>query len=168
MREIPLTQGYVAFVDDEDYERVSQFKWCALVRSQERTAIYAARNSGASGHKTTILMHRFILGCKERVDHEDRNGLNNQRYNLRTATGSQNCGNQAKKRRAGGSASPFKGVTRYRYAGKNWQVKISENGRQVQVGYFKEECDAALAYNFKAVEVFGEFARFNEPMERAV
>lgn len=39
MKEIPLTQGYVALVDDEDYDRVSAFKWYAAKSSWGSTAI---------------------------------------------------------------------------------------------------------------------------------
>lgn len=79
MREIPVKGGYVALVDDSDYERVAAHKWTYL-KAKGSLTIYA-RTSIA---RRTVYMHRFILGEPQGlvVDHEDGNGLNNQRSNL--------------------------------------------------------------------------------------
>ena len=155
MKEIPLTKGYIAKVDDEDYERLSQFKWCAAVRKKAHLpdCIYAISTVAPN---TLALMHRFILGCPAsvQVDHWDTDGLNNQRYNLRQATPAQNGGNA----RHGRGSSQFKGVSWNKAIGK-WECKIAN----VRIGFFVDECDAATAYNFAAEERFGAFARFNTP-----
>jgi hypothetical protein len=98
MKEIPLTQGYVALVDDEDYGRVSLYKWYAHKdpsSDPNRPLIYAQRSSRRpDGKRFTLLMHRFILGDSgPDIDHWDRNGLNNQRGNLRACNQSQNNAN---------------------------------------------------------------------------
>lgn len=89
MKEIILTKGYVAQVDDEDYELLNRYKWYAKVNS---TIYYAARGCGNPNNK---LMHRMIMNPPNDmvVDHLDGNGLNNQRYNLKVCTQSQNCRN---------------------------------------------------------------------------
>ena len=71
LKEIPLTRGYVALVDDEDYERVSALKWYAVT---PKGKVYAQRRSGGA----TIFMHDFLMGSKG-IDHADGNGINNQR-----------------------------------------------------------------------------------------
>lgn len=95
VREIPLTQGKVAYVSEEDYEKVSQFKWC--VSSESRgTKYYAIRWAKIDGKRTKIRMHRFIMGLgtgkeDERVvDHKDHNSLNNTRENLEVITQTEN------------------------------------------------------------------------------
>lgn len=156
MKEIPLTKGYVALVDDDDYERVNAHKWYATVKARRgTTTVYAGRQS----MRRTILMHRFILGCKEKVDHIDTSGINNQRYNLRPANNSQN---KANSRKASGRTSIYKGVSWHKDTQK-WQAAIAVNWKTIYLGVFKDECDAAQAYNFAAEEHFGEFARFNTP-----
>ena len=85
MKEIPLTQGEVALVDDEDYEWLNQWRWYVL---KARHTFYAVRFDGGR----TQSMHREIM-CNpvgKEVDHSDMDGLNNQRINLRIATRSQN------------------------------------------------------------------------------
>lgn len=162
MKEIPLTQGYVALVDDEDFERVSAHKWRAHVISKTpNVLVYAVRSLTRIERKRKhIYMHHFILGAKALTDHLDDNGLNNQRENLRPATYSQNIANARKR---GGCASPYRGVG-WRKDIQKWTARITKDGVEYRVGYFREECDAALAYNLKAYELFGEFARFNEPL----
>lgn len=157
MKELPLTQGYVALVDDEDYERLRVYKWHAVViPSKNKTAVYAAR--GIWTEKRRIYMHREILACKEKVDHRDTNGLNNQRYNLRPATKSQNNMNQRKSR----GSSRFKGVAWDKIHGA-WQAGVKKDGIRHHIGTFRDEADAAQAYNFKAEELFGPYARLNTP-----
>ncbi len=146
-----LTRDYRAFVDDEDYERVAAIKWCA-VKSRDRMYAHAFR---VEGH-VCIRMHRFILRCAEDIDHQDRNGLNNQKSNFRPANDSQN---QANRHKSIGTSSRFKGVTRSR--NKKWQAYITANQKFIYLGVFAEEADAAMAYNLAAVEHFGEFARLN-------
>lgn len=96
MREIPLSKGFVALIDDEDYERVSQHKWCASNESRG-TKWYAIRWKTIAGKKTKIRLHHFVLGITsadlgpcEVVDHKDHDGLNCQKDNLERITQREN------------------------------------------------------------------------------
>jgi hypothetical protein len=94
VKRIPLTQGYEALVDDEDYNWLMQWKWC--VHMPKADILYAVRNGGKpNGKHKTIFMHREIAGAApgQRVDHRNRNHLDNRKSNLRPATQSQNMAN---------------------------------------------------------------------------
>ena len=156
MKEIKLTQGFVALVDDEDYKELNQFKW--HVTKIGRT-YYAVRNNRISKGKREILrMHRIILGVTDRkikIDHKDNNGLNNQNENLRLASQAQNCRNKVLRI---GTSSKYKGVSKHQ--GK-YQANIGFNYKLIYLGIYDNEIDAAIAYNNKAAELFGEFAKLN-------
>lgn len=153
---IPLTQGKVAIVDEEDYKWLSQHKWCA--HKEHNGDWYAIRNIYEHDKQTTIYMHREILRPPEKMetDHKDGNGLNNQRHNLRAATRSQNAQNRRKKK----GVSRFKGVSWYGRIAK-WQVSIRIKNKGVHLGYFSSEIEAAQAYDSVARRCFGEFACVN-------
>jgi hypothetical protein len=159
-REIPLTKGYVAIVDDDDHEWLSQWRWFALVGSN---AVYAHRSVRIDGKRRTLRMHRAILGAPKGmgVDHIDHDGLNNTRANLRLCTQSQNLGNQ--RLRTDGT-SAYKGVSWHTQRGK-WQAHIKRDDKHKYLGLFTDEIDAALAYDAAARELFGEFAYLNFPNE---
>lgn len=149
--EIPLTQGRVALIDDEDLPLVSGRKWNALKRNHTFYAACTAR-AGEVGI-TSILMHRLILSATpgQLVDHADGNGLNNQRSNIRLCTTHQNSVN----RKPLGKHSQYKGI-RITPSG-TWQAAI---GRE-HLGTFLDERDAAKAYDDAARARYGEFARLN-------
>lgn len=153
---IPLTRGYEAIVDDEDFEIVGCHKWHAMVRPH---TVYAVRMVRGPRGRRTQLMHSALTGWPM-VDHRDGNGLNNTRGNLRSATESQN---QANRRIGGGrNKSGFKGVSwhkRFHY----WQAQIRVNGRHFHLGTFADPEEAAREYDAAAVVHFGEFARINFP-----
>jgi len=163
MKTIPLTKGYVALVDDEDFERVSQFNWIATM--SRHGTWYAQRNVDLpNGKRTTQQMQRFILGLgwtghQVEVDHEDHNGLNNQKTNLRAGPQTRNQGNQ-KVRKEG--TSKFKGVCRHTLSGK-WHAQIGTgvSGGRKSLGYFADEVEAAKAYDAAAREYFGDSALTN-------
>lgn len=150
MKEIELNHGKVAQVDDEDYERLNKHKWYA---HEQCYTYYALRTR----NKTNICMHREILSVPlgMEMDHRDMNGLNNQKYNLRICTKSQNQANIKPRR---GSSSKFKGVSKTR---RKWKAEIQIRGQRIYLGRFEIERDAALAYNDAAIRYFGEFARPN-------
>ena len=165
MKEIQLTQGYIALVDDEDYARVNKYKWCARVERRKDKSIvkvYALRKvRSATGKSTTQLMHRFILGVTDtsvEVDHNpDNSGLNNQRSNLRLATSAQNSRNR---RLSVANSSGFKGVSFCKARG-TWESKIETEERTTHLGRYKTSEQAARAYDEAAVRMFGEFAKTN-------
>jgi len=164
VREIPLTQGYVALVDDEDYDRVMQFKWHVDIEKRPGKSrpdvLYARRSYKVGGKKVRCeRMHHFILGSRERVDHADLNGLNNQRSNLRHVSASQNCANRRKSQY---SRSQYKGVSYVSERG-NWRVVVGHHGKSIHVGCFRDEEEAARAYDERALAIHGEFARLNFP-----
>lgn len=163
MREIKLTQDKVTIVDDADFEWLNQWKWYAI---WDGWRWYAVRNStDANGKKHTIYMHRQIMDAQpgQQVDHEDRDGLNNQREkNLRFCTGSQN---QANRKKWPGGSSQFKGVCWHKQARK-WRAQIGVNCKLIHLGYFEDEIEAALAYNEAAIKHFEKFARPNIIMAR--
>jgi hypothetical protein len=163
VREIPLTQGHVALVDDSDYEHLAAHKWHALVcRTANVAKVYAARTvsrGDGSNRRDCELMHRVILGTNEETDHRDRDGLNNQRANLRPATGSQNCANRS---RPLSTSSRFRGVFWYKCR-SCWRAQIKVNQINTTLGCFKDEAAAARAYDEAANAAFGEFACPNFP-----
>ena len=161
VKEIPLTKGMVALVDDEDYEALAARRWFGQP-SQNGRSSYAVTKVGYGRTGTrSVYMHQLILGTGEpgmEIDHKNRNGLDNQRANLRWATKAQQRANQAVRK---DSQSGFKGVNLLR--GKYWAAHIREDGRQRHLGYFPTAEDAARAYDARARELFGEFAALNFP-----
>jgi hypothetical protein len=157
MKEILLTQGKVAIVDDADYEYLSKYKWHAI---KYKNGFYAGKSSSRKiGAKRVIHMHRFILSPEKNklVDHIDGNGLNNSRSNLRITDYSKNGMNRKKEI---GLSSKYKGVS-YRSKTNRWRSLICINRKQIEIGVYKSEIEAAIAYNKKAIELYGEYSNLN-------
>lgn len=156
MREIPLTKGLVALVDDEDYEVISQQRWRPLKTPAGH--IYAQTGK--------TLLHRLITNVPKGliVDHIDGNGLNNQKSNLRICTHSQNKAWGTTKARPN-NTSGYRGVY---LKGKRWAARIKLNYRYINLGCFDTKEGAALAYNGAALKHYGAFARLNNIMAARV
>lgn len=153
MREIPLTRGLMALVDDEDYELLSPHKWHA---SQANAKFYAARNSGRPPNRMPLRMHRIICPVPPgmQVDHINGNTLDNRRANLRPATHAQNVHNRGITRF---NMSGYKGVT---WNHRRWMARIEVDGLPKYLGTFDSPAEAHAAYRVAAEKLHGEFARF--------
>lgn len=171
MKEIPLRnrKGEVvayAKVDDEDFDRLINHKWSLHNDRNNQYARASCVNS--SKVKTTIIMHRYILGVSDysiKVDHIDHCGLNNQKQNLRKATSSQNSKNRKKSLNVRNNTSKYKGVHSVLSKNGNKKYRASirvENRKLIHLGYFSQEIDAAKAYNSAAIKHFGEFCFLND------
>ena len=162
MKTIPLSQGKVTIVDDNDFCILSYHKWRAEKHCSTFYAVYRVRIS--KNNWRTRLMHRIILGLqpgdKQITDHRDGNGLNNQRANLRRCTQTQN--NQSSRKRTG-CTSKYKGV-HWNSHSYNWTSRIQVNRKQTHLGQFESESDAARAYDAAAVKHYGEFALTNKAL----
>lgn len=152
-KEIELTKGKFALVDDGDYEML--MKWCWYFTSTG----YAA-NKGGVDRGRIVYMHRYIVDCPEGmvVDHIDGDKLNNHRGNLRIVTASQNLMNTKRLRK--GAKSVFKGVSAASTKGK-WRAYIKAYGKYEHLGHFNTEEEAAIAYDAAALKYFGEYASLN-------
>ena len=163
MMNVPLhgkiAAGRVALIDDADYELVMQHRW--NVKEEVRNGLphgpYAMTSIKVEGKTRIVLMHKMLTGWP-RTDHIDHDGLNNQRSNLRPATGSQNQWNS----RSGKGTSKYKGVDWDKKARK-WRAGIRPSGVRRWLGNFACEEDAARAYDAAALELFGEYACVNFP-----
>lgn len=107
-------------------------------------------------HRLIFLYHYGYL--PKYIDHIDRNKLNNRIENLRNVVHQQNQWNRSKSKN---SSSQYKGVTWDKQTNK-WMVQIKINKKQIHLGRFTNEIDAAKAYNKKATELFKEYANINE------
>lgn len=160
-RKIGLTQGKYTVVDLEDYEQLGRYKWHA---SRSKYGIYAVRKfwtkEGSGVKQKSVSMHQVIMGSAEGkvIDHINHNGLDNRRANLRFVTMQQNSWNKRKNR--GNYSSRYKGVA-WSKSRKKWRTRITWNGRWIFLGYFEDEEAAAMAYDAKAKELFGDYASLN-------
>lgn len=155
---IPLTKGYIALVDQEDFYALSQLTW----RTHFSHGMPYARSFRWDAGKTVdVLMHREVMGLKRNdgkiVDHKNNHDtLDNRKSNLRVATQSQNLCNRTMKKT---SKSGIKGV--YQYCNK-WRAQITFNGNVQYLGLFSNKEEAGEAYWHRAKELHGEFANRGE------
>jgi hypothetical protein len=151
--KIPLFKSdLVVLVDREDYDRLAlgQYRW---FEDKGRNTIYAAcRIKGDDRQWRTFRMHNMIMlpALGEVVDHENLSGLDNRKKNLRRANRSQNGGNVIARSKTG-----YKGV--YPHGNKSFRARLQGQ----HLGTYKTKEEAARAYDEKAREVFGKFARCN-------
>lgn len=151
---IELSQGKYAIVDDDDFDELNQYKW-SFMRG------YATRSIKiGAGKYTRESMHSHIMGVVDgkEIDHINHIGTDNRKENLRFVTDSQNQMNRIQPK---GFTSSYKGVDWHK-RDKCWRAHIVINKKQIYLGHFKNEKDAALAYNKKAIELYGEFAHLND------
>ena len=150
-KTIPLTKGYSAIVDAEDYEWLMRWKWHVC----ECTTVYAMRNSkpDADGRRHHIMMHREIAKTPKGMETDFKNGdgLDNRKENLRNCTRSQNQHNRNPNKRG---ASKYKGVYRM---GKKWAASLQIDKKRIFLGTFVDEKAAGAAYAFRAQIEFKEF-----------
>lgn len=146
--------------DPEDRHWLERYTFSVQQHGSEDSPIfYACVRPTIDGRRSPLYLHRLILGAKkgERVDHINGNGLDNRRENLRFATAS---GNGANSRTYRNNTSGYKGVHWEHRRGK-WYANLTHQGKTIFIGRFDLPEDAARAYDAKAVEIHGEFARTN-------
>lgn len=147
--------GSVVQVDSEDVDLLLRFVW--RVGSHG----YVQRRVRVGKKVYALFLHSEIMGGGTALcDHVNRDRLDNRRKNLRKATHSQNAANRAKAQKLC-ATSQYKGVS-WRKRTKRWKAQIQANEKYFWIGEFDSEEEAALAYNKKAQELFGEFAYLNE------
>lgn len=154
MKIIKLTKGFEAKVDDDDFERVSKYRWHA--NHKGNNVYYAMRSKRSEGSKNAIYLHREIMNAVQgqKVDHVDSDPFNNQKSNLRFCSQSQNLAN---KRVFNRRISRFRGIYR---VGKKWAAKCHRK----YIGCFSTDIEAAKAFDKAAYDHFGQFATLNFPI----
>ena len=154
MSLIKIHGGHFAVVDKNDLPLVSKYHW--RIKNRPHTS-YAVTTI----NRKAVAMHRLIMSVLPAIfiDHIDHNGLNNRRRNLRISTPQINSFNRKK---LSGCSSIFKGTYFHKHS-KKWEAKIIFAGKSFSLGYFYRAEDAARAYDQKALDLFGRYAKLNFP-----
>lgn len=159
IKEIKLTRGFVAIVDEVDFEKaIGAGSWAASVKSNTVYAVHGIKKN--DGRWTTTRLHNYLTDWPF-VDHINGDGLDNRRSNLRPSSYRTNSLNLA---RYSSNTSGYKGVTWHKGAGK-WASQIQLDRKHHHLGLFADLEDAARAYDAAAIELHGEFARLNFPKD---
>ena len=124
---------FECYIDNDDFDKVLSFqsKWCAGwnfdTKSYYAKCIYKIYNNDGTYRKSTMYMHRLIIGAKSRevhVDHKDHNTLDNRKFNLEPKSRSKNAMN-----RNGKNSNNKSGYRNVSKGGKWWKVQLQVNGK---------------------------------------
>jgi hypothetical protein len=171
--EIPLGNNLIAWVDEED-ACLARMGWHAKSAGKNRAPTYYAVHQWTVGKtRGEYFLHNLVWERANDapvpkgflVDHINRDKLDNRRENLRLATRKDNEANKRKRR--GKTTSKYKGVTKMNTGKrkKKWRSTITVDKKQVALGSYMTEVEAARAYDERAIVEFGEFAWLNFPQE---
>jgi hypothetical protein len=158
-REIPLSGGHIAYVSPHRFDEINQFKWSAAWDPTTRAYRACRHSQTINGKRTTIFMHRQILGLEvgdpREGDHRDRTRtLDNTDANLRIVDQAQQAHNKGKYRN---NKSGYKGVS-YNSRDNVFQAWIGNKGKRRYLGSFSVAAVAYEAYCAAARELWGEHA----------
>jgi hypothetical protein len=164
-RRIYLGQDEWTIVDEEDYYRYGNIKWCLGGNERKLYATGGIKNE--KGGARRVYLHREIMNPPKGllVDHRNREPLDNRRSNLRFATHAENSCNRRKAKTK--TSTRFIGLYLEKQT-KIWVVRIRDKGRSIFLGRFKSEAEAARAYDRAAIKYHGEFASLNFPRENYI
>lgn len=157
MREIELTRGQKALVNDDFFDTYGHIKWYAA----ENKGRYYARNSSLGEGKCGIYLHNFIMGNPKnkswQIRFKNGNTLDCRKENLMFIRRSDNTQQTSKTQKRRSKTSEFLGVSHVNY----YAARIKCDGRTINIGNFKTEKEAAIAYNTYAKKLFGNKAKLN-------
>lgn len=155
-KKIELTRGFEAIIDEDDFIRISEYKWRASVGKWGTYAVTWMRVEGKGRH---VYLHRFLLDfpVDKLIGFANGNRLDCRRENLKIMTASRS---QMSRAVASNNRSGFKGVSLIKKSNK-YKAYIRNSGVLIHLGVFHTAPEAVLAYNEKARELHGEFAELN-------
>lgn len=142
---------------------MSKFKWS--VNKKSETDIYFRTHQYVDGKRVTVSLHRYIMGCVygdgRTVDHINHDTFDNRKCNMRICTGQENNQNR---RASSLNTTGYKGVRLSTGVGR-WGAVISLNKKNIRVGTYSTQEEAARMYDMLALKIQGEFACTNFPKE---
>lgn len=168
-RIIPLSRGYMALVDAEDFAYLSQFRWFVKISTNTGRPYAWRHTKKVKGRSEIVYMHRDILGLTKgdglQGDHRNREQtLDNRRSNLRIATPSQNRMNGSMR---ADNSTGYRGVS-YHAKIKRWVAEISAGNKRQYIGCFTEPETAYAAYCEAAKALHGEFNATSRHLQRTL
>jgi len=163
---------HAVLIDKEDWDKVSQYKWCLSLHHTGRFYVRAKIYHPEGGYRvrpdngyrqrrqTTIRLHRLIMGAEKGdiIDHIDGDSLNNTKANLRYCDANQSAQNR---KLPVTNKSGFKGVHHVPDRDPPWVAQIQSHGKKIYLGSYATAEEAARVYDRKAIELHGEFAVLN-------
>jgi hypothetical protein len=161
-RMLPLNDGLYAIVDANLYDYLMQWHWRAY-RSKDKKQFYVVTDMRVSGPErkyTTVRLHQVVFGKKmPRLDHENRNALDNRRSNIRFCDASESTRNRSKHRN---NTSGYTGTWKQAHS-VGYQARIMVNRKRIELGTYPTAKEAAIIRDLAAIEYHGEFAVLNFP-----
>lgn len=156
LKKIELQNGLVTLIDAEDYWKVKDYHWYAAWDNHTDSWRVVANKRKDKGKYTLVQLSRVIMDPKpgEHVDHRNHDTLDNRKENLRCCSPTENRRNC----RPMGS-SKYKGVSKH---GNGWIAQATFEKEKIYLGFYKDDKDAAKAYDIFASSNYGEFAWLNQ------